>query len=50
MEGGAMTFNAQYSLETGAAKKRKKEKEVAYWNSLNGPVVVNSIKGDDDGE
>ena len=28
----------------------KKEKEVAYWNSLNGPVVVNSIKGDDDGE
>ena len=35
-----MTFNAQYTLETGAAKKRKREEEVAYWNSLNGPVVT----------
>ena len=45
-----MTFNAQYTLETGAAKKRKREEEVTYWNSLNGPVVIKSIKGDDDGE
>jgi len=50
MEGGVMTFNAQYTLETGAAKKRKREEEVAYWSSLNGSVVVKSIKGDDDGE
>jgi len=45
-----MTFNAQYTLETGAAKKRKKEDEVAYWNSLSGPVVVKNFKGDQDGE
>ena len=45
-----MTFNAQYTLETGAAKKRKREEEVAYWNSLNGPVVVENIKGDNNGE
>jgi len=45
-----MTFNAQYTLETGAAKKRKKKDEVAYWNSLNGPVVVKNFKGDQDGE
>ena len=45
-----MTFKVQYTLETGAAKKRKREEEVAYWNLLNGPVVIKSVKGDDDGE
>ena len=45
-----MTFNAQYTLETGAAKKRKREEEGAYWNSLNGPVVIKNSKGDNDGE
>jgi len=45
-----MTFNARYTLETGSAKKRKREEEVAYWNSLSGTVVIKSVKGDDDGE
>ena len=40
----------KYTLETGAAKKRKRESEVAHWNSLNGPVVVKNFKGDQDGE
>lgn len=44
-----MTFNAQYTIESGAEKKRKKEKENLYWNSLNGPVVV-KIKDKSDGK
>lgn len=45
-----MTFNAQYTIESGAEKKRKREQEVAYWNSLNGPVVVKVSVGDSDGK
>jgi hypothetical protein len=45
-----MTFNAQYTIESGAEKKRKRERELEYWNSLNGPVVVKSPEGDSDGK
>lgn len=45
-----MTFNAQYTIESGAEKKRKREQEVAYWNSLNGPVVIKSFKDKSDGK
>jgi len=40
MEGGIMADMPRYTLETGASKKRKREAEVEYWNSLNGPVVI----------
>ena len=50
MEGRVMTFNAQYTVESGAEKKRKREQEVAYWNSLNGPVVIKSSKDKNDGK
>jgi hypothetical protein len=33
-------MNAIYTVESGASKKRKKAKEISYWNSLNGPVVL----------
>ena len=39
-----MTYNAIYKLESGAAKKRKREKEVEIWNSKNGPVVVKKVE------
>ena len=45
-----MAEMAQYTLETGVAKKLKREAEVEHWNSLNGPVVIKNSKGDDDGE
>jgi hypothetical protein len=45
-----MTFNAWYKIESGAEKKRKREQEVAYWNSLNGPVVIKSSKDESDGK
>ena len=44
MEGGVMTYNEIYKLEYGAAKKRKREKEVEIWNSKNGPVVVKKVE------
>ena len=44
MEGGVMTYNAIYKLESGAEKKRKREKEVEIWNSKNGPVVVKKVE------
>jgi hypothetical protein len=50
MEGGVMAEMARYTLETGAAKKRKREAEVEYWNSLNGPVLITKAKGDKDGK
>ena len=31
-----------YTMESGAEKKRKKKKEQEYWNSLNGPVIIES--------
>jgi len=39
-----MSYNAIYTLESGAAKKRKREKEVKIWNSKNGPVVVKKVE------
>ena len=33
-------FNAFYTVESGAEKKRKKTAEEQYWNSLNSPVVI----------
>jgi hypothetical protein len=50
MEGGVMAEVPKYTLETGAAKKRKREAEVAYWNSLNGPVVVTKVIGKNNGK
>jgi hypothetical protein len=50
MEGGVMAEMAKYTLETGASKKRKREAEVAHWNSLNGPVLIVKAKGDKDGK
>jgi hypothetical protein len=35
----------RYKIESGADKKRKREAEVAYWNSLNGPVII--VKAED---
>jgi hypothetical protein len=49
MEGGVMVEPVKYTLETGASKKRKKEAETEYWNSLNGPVVL-KIVGSKDGK
>lgn len=43
-----MAEPVKYTLETGANKKRKREAEVSYWNSLNGPVVI--IKGNNNGK
>jgi hypothetical protein len=40
MEGGIMADMPMYKIETGADKKRKKVKEIEYWNSLNGPVII----------
>jgi hypothetical protein len=50
MEGGVMAEAVKYTLETGASKKRKREAEVEYWNSLNGEVVVTKIVGAEDGK
>jgi len=50
MEGGIMAELAKYTLETGAAKKRKREAEVVHWNSLNGPVLITKAKGDKGGK
>jgi hypothetical protein len=44
MEGGVMSYNAIYTLETGASKKRKREKEVEEWNSKNGPVIIKKVE------
>ena len=39
-----MTLNtAIYTVESGAAKKRKKLKEQEDWNSKNGPVTTRKI-------
>jgi len=38
-----MISNYIYTVESGAAKKRKKEKENEMWNSLNGKVVSTKI-------
>jgi hypothetical protein len=35
-----MTYNAFYTVESGASKERKRKEEIEYWNSLNGPVVT----------
>jgi hypothetical protein len=48
MEGGLIMFDYIYTVESGAAKKRKKEKENELWNSLNGEVVYTKI--DDSGK
>lgn len=40
----------RYTLESGAAKKRKREKEVAYWNSLNGPVIIKKAEAKQNGK
>jgi hypothetical protein len=50
MEGGVMAEVPKYTLETGADKKRKREAEVAYWNSLNGPVIVTKVKDKENGK
>jgi hypothetical protein len=50
MEGGVMAEPIKYKIVTGADKKRKREAEVEYWNSLNGPVVITKAKGDKDGK
>lgn len=44
MEGGLVSYNAIYTLETGASKKRKREKEVEEWNSKNGPVIIKKVE------
>lgn len=44
MEGGVMAEMARYTLETGAAKKRKRAAEVEYWNSKNGPVIIKKVE------
>lgn len=44
MEGGVMAVIVRYTIETGAAKKRKREAEVEYWNSKNGPVIIKKAK------
>jgi hypothetical protein len=44
MEGGVMTYNAIYKIESGAAKKRKREEEVEFWNSKNGPVILKRVE------
>ena len=33
-------FKFDYKMESGASKKRKREAEVAEWQSKNGPVTV----------
>lgn len=38
-----MNYKIDYKLESGAAKKRKRDAEVAEWQSKNGPVVVTKI-------
>jgi hypothetical protein len=45
-----MVEMTRYKIESGADKKRKREAEVAYWNSLNGPVVVIKAEGKKNGE
>jgi hypothetical protein len=50
MEGGIMADMPRYTLETGASKKRKREAEVEYWNSLNGPVVIKKAEVKKDGK
>lgn len=40
----------RYKIESGAEKKRKREAELAYWNSLNGPVTVIKAEGKEDGK
>lgn len=44
MEGGVMSFISVYKIESGAAKKRKRQKEVEDWNSKNGPVTVKKVE------
>ena len=39
-----MSFISVYKIESGAAKKRKREKEVEEWNSKNGPVTVKRVE------
>ena len=40
----------RYTIESGASKKRKREAEVEYWNSLNGPVVITIAEVKKDGK
>ena len=39
-----MTYNVIYKIESGAAKKRKREEEVEIWNSKNGPVILKKVE------
>ena len=39
-----MSYNVRYTLETGASKKRKRQKEVEEWNSKNGPIIVKKVE------
>lgn len=39
-------LNAIYKIESGAAKKRKKDKELEYWQSMNGPVITTKAEDD----
>lgn len=36
-------MNALYKVESGASKRRRREKEQEYWNSMNGPITTNLI-------
>ena len=44
MEGGVMSYIGIYKFESGADKKRKREKELEIWNSKNGPVVIKKVQ------
>ena len=41
-------FNAFYTLESGASKKRKRAEEVEYWNSLNSPITITKKEDNDE--
>ena len=44
MEGGVVSYIGIYKFESGADKKRKREKEVIDWNSKNGPVTIKKVQ------
>lgn len=33
-----------YKMESGASKKRRKQAEEKYWQSMNGPVLITTIE------
>ena len=39
-----MSEAIKYTVQSGADKKRKRDAETEYWNSLNGPVTVKKIE------